>query len=110
MKGIKTAVLIGLACCVGAASAVAKQTNSQSKSTRSEKTSRVQSAKKKRSASAKPRKSRTHAASTRSQKKKGQKRLTYAERFTASHFPDLPPEDLPEPEAEGDVASAEQVR
>ena len=109
MKGIKTAVLIGLACCVGATSAIAKQTSSQSKGTRSEKTSRVQSAKKKRSASAKSRKSKTHVSSSKSRKKSAPRYLTNAERLSA-YFPDLPPEELPEPEVEGDGASAEQVR
>ena len=91
VKALRSAVLIGLACCVATTGALARP-SSQSKSARSEKTTK----KHRTSASAKSKKSKARKQVTRG------KRTSESGRFTTS-YRDLPPEDLPEEEIESDA-------
>jgi hypothetical protein len=88
MKGIKSALVIGLACCVAATGALARQTGSHSKSSHS-------SGKKSAGSSAKSRKTKAHKKEARAEHGTESQRLLRG-------FSDLPPEDLPEADESND--------
>jgi hypothetical protein len=103
MKAIKSALLIGLAACVGATSGLARESGSHSKGSKSEKTSRSSSAKKKGSSS-KSNKGKT----SKSKKESRGSRLSETDRLLGDGFADLPAEDLPEPETDADSEAEPQ--
>jgi hypothetical protein len=101
MKAIKSALLIGLAACVGATSGLARESSSH-KGTKSEKTSRSSSGKKKGSSS------KSRGKSSKSKKESRVSHLSETERLMGDGFAELPPEDLPEPETDADVEAEPQ--
>ena len=92
MKGIKSVILVGLACCLAVTSGLAREISSHSKSTRTEKSARSSKSKKS-TASSKSRKSKARAETAKARKARASDEARYA-----AAVADLPPEDLPEPE------------